>query len=288
MAGHRLVILSYSRKRSTYRLASNYLAGARSRSRRLQLQLTQPVRVCFGAFNLPPGARSRVTTPTNSSSIAQSTRFPPTCVRFFDASRAELLNQVNVLLFTVAKTPPNVRTHFWFLEKYGRFPFELIRVTQKPDKAAVNHLRQVQTRIHGRSHGRSRLQRKLTEAMQDREMGRRTNSSAARPGLYVAVRRTHDPLNTTDNIDGHLARKMASLNVSAPQLVDRYSSFFLHAPRMTHLIADPTYRPHAFEAACLSHMARNNFLRRRSRSRRTSTLTQTNTTPLSTTTPAQS
>src|SRR5258708_2542958 len=45
---------------------------------------------------------------------------------FFDNSRAELLNHVNDPFVPVAKTPAERKNQFLYLEKYGRFPFELL------------------------------------------------------------------------------------------------------------------------------------------------------------------
>jgi hypothetical protein len=45
---------------------------------------------------------------------------------FFDTSRSDLLNHVNDPFVTVAKTPAERKNQFLYLEKYGRFPFELL------------------------------------------------------------------------------------------------------------------------------------------------------------------
>src|SRR6478672_4821022 len=54
---------------------------------------------------------------------------------FFDNSRAELLNHVNDPFVTVAKTPAERKNQFLYLEKYGRFPFDLL---PRNYKAAVS------------------------------------------------------------------------------------------------------------------------------------------------------
>src|SRR5262245_57057990 len=46
--------------------------------------------------------------------------------QFFEASKPVLLEHVNDPFVTVAKTPAERKNQFLYLEKYGRFPFELL------------------------------------------------------------------------------------------------------------------------------------------------------------------
>jgi len=89
---------------------------------------------------------------------------PPDLRAFFDANRSILLQHVNDPFITVEKTPAEHKNQFIYLDKYGRFPFELL---PRSYKAAVSKF------------GRSKLESngllpwqigvysaKLTEAMQ--------------------------------------------------------------------------------------------------------------------------
>jgi len=165
---------------------------------------------------------------------------------FFDNSRAELLNHVNDPFVTVAKTPAERKNQFLYLEKYGRFPFELL---PRNYKAAVTKF------------GRSKLESngllpwqigvysaKLTEAMQT---GKWADAKLYAAVLASYVAAAHDPFNTTDNTDGHLSAQNGINERFGTSLVDRYSSFFFMRPNDATFIADPT--DHAFEACLSSH-----------------------------------
>jgi hypothetical protein len=165
---------------------------------------------------------------------------------FFDNSRAELLNHVNDPFVTVARTPAERKNQFLHLEKYGRFPFELL---PRNYKAAVTKF------------GRSKLESngllpwqigvysaKLTEAMQT---GKWADAKLYAAVLASYVAAAHDPFNTTDNMDGHLSAQNGINERFGTSLVDRYSSFFFMRPNDATFIADPT--DHAFEACLSSH-----------------------------------
>jgi hypothetical protein len=165
---------------------------------------------------------------------------------FFDANRAILLQHVNDPFVSVAKTPAERKNQFLYLDKYGRFPFEVL---PRSYKAAVAKF------------GRSKLEangllpwqigvysQKLTEAMHD---GKWEDAKlyAAILASYVAA--AHDPFNTTDNTDGHLTGQNGINERFGTALVDRYSSYFFMRPNDAAFIADPT--DHAFEACLGSH-----------------------------------
>src|ERR1700747_2801366 len=85
---------------------------------------------------------------------------------FFDTNRAELLNHVNDPFVTVAKTPAERKNQFLFLEKYGRFPFELI---PRNYKAAVTKFGRSKLESNGFLPWQIRVQRaKIPDTMPTR------------------------------------------------------------------------------------------------------------------------
>jgi hypothetical protein len=171
---------------------------------------------------------------------------PPDLRAFFDANRSILLQHVNDPFITVEKTPAEHKNQFIYLDKYGRFPFELL---PRSYKAAVSKF------------GRSKLESngllpwqigvysaKLTEAMQT---GKWADAKLYAAVLASYVAAAHDPFNTTDNMDGHLSAQHGINERFGTSLVDRYSSFFFMRPNDATFIADPT--DHAFEACLSSH-----------------------------------
>ena len=171
---------------------------------------------------------------------------PPDLRSFFDGNRSILLQHVNDPFITVEKTPAERKNQFIYLDKYGRFPFELL---PRSYKAAVSKF------------GRSKLESngllpwqigvysaKLTEAMQT---GKWADAKLYAAVLASYVAAAHDPFNTTDNMDGHLSAQNGINERFGTSLVDRYSSFFFMHPNDATFIADPT--DHAFEACLSSH-----------------------------------
>ncbi len=165
---------------------------------------------------------------------------------FFDASRAELLNHVNDPFVTVAKTPAERKNQFLLLEKYGRFPFELL---PRSYKAAVAKFGKSKLESNGLLPWQIGVySAKLTEAMQT---GKWADAKLYAAVLASYVAAAHDPFNTTDNMDGHFSAQNGINERFGTSLVDRYSSFFFMRPNDATFIADPT--DHAFEACLSSH-----------------------------------
>jgi hypothetical protein len=165
---------------------------------------------------------------------------------FFDNSRAELLNHVNDPFVTVAKTPAERKNQFLYLEKYGRFPFELL---PRNYKAAVTKFGKSKLGSNGLLPWQIGVySAKLTEAMQT---GKWADAKLYAAVLASYVAAAHDPFNTTDNMDGHLSAQNGINERFGTSLVDRYSSFFFMRPNDATFIADPT--DHAFEACLSSH-----------------------------------
>jgi len=165
---------------------------------------------------------------------------------FFDNSRAELLNHVNDPFVTVARTPAERKNQFLFLEKYGRFPFELL---PRSYKAAVAKFGKSKLESNGLLPWQIGVySAKLTDAM---HAGKWQDAKLYAAVLASYVAAAHDPFNTTDNVDGHLSAQNGINERFGTSLVDRYSSFFFMRPNDATFIADPT--DHAFEACLSSH-----------------------------------
>jgi len=165
---------------------------------------------------------------------------------FFDNSRSALLNHVNDPFVTVEKTPAERKNQFLYLEKYGRFPFELL---PRNYKAAVTKFGKSKLESNGLLPWQIGVySAKLTDAMRNGKW-EDVKLYAAVLASYVAA--AHDPFNTTDNMDGHLSAQKGINERFGTSLVDRYSSFFFMRPNDAVFIADPT--DHAFEACLSSH-----------------------------------
>ena len=165
---------------------------------------------------------------------------------FFDANRSMLLQHVNDPFITVEKTPAERKNQFLYLDKYGRFPFELLPRSYKAalakfgkSKLEANGLLPWQIGVYSA---------KLTEAMQS---GKWEDAKLYAAVLASYVAAAHDPFNTTDNFDGHLSAQNGINDRFGTALVDRYSSFFFMRPNDANFISDPT--DHAFEACLSSH-----------------------------------
>ena len=165
---------------------------------------------------------------------------------FFDSSRAELLNHVNDPFVIVEKIPAERKNQFLYLEKYGRFPFELL---PRNYKASVSKFGKSKLEANGLLPWQIGVySAKLTDAM---HTGKWDDAKIYAAVLASYVAAAHDPFNTTDNMDGHLSGQKGINERFGTSLVDRYSSFFFMRPNDAIFIADPT--DHAFEACLSSH-----------------------------------
>jgi hypothetical protein len=165
---------------------------------------------------------------------------------YLESNRSFLLQHVTDPLEAEEKTPSARHNHFIRLDKYGRFPYELL---PRSYKAAVT------------KYGKSKIEstgllpweigvysQKLTEAM---KLGRwdEARLDAAMLAFYVAE--AHDPFNTTENFDGHLTNQTGIDERFGTTLIDRFSSFFPIRPNDASFINDPT--DHAFDACLSAH-----------------------------------
>jgi hypothetical protein len=171
---------------------------------------------------------------------------PPDIRLFFETNRSFIVPHVTDPLDVEAKTPAERRNHVLYLDKYGRFPFELL---PRNYKAAVT------------KYGKSKLEssgllpwqigvysQKLTEAM---KLGRWEDAKLYSAILANYVAESHDPFNTTENFDGHLTGQKGVNERFGTALIDRFSSFFPIRPNDAAFISDPT--DHAFEACLSAH-----------------------------------
>jgi hypothetical protein len=171
---------------------------------------------------------------------------PPDLRAYFEANRSFTMLHVTDPLDAEAKTPAEKHNHYLYLDKYGRFPFELLPRTYK---AAVT------------KYGKSKLEStgllpwqigvysaKLTEAM---KLGRWDDAKLYAAILAGYVAEAHDPFNTTENFDGHLTLQTGINERFGTALIDRFSSFFPMRPNDASFINDPT--DHAFEACLSAH-----------------------------------
>jgi hypothetical protein len=178
---------------------------------------------------------------------------PPEVRGFFDANRGFLLEHVNDPLALISKSATERRNHYLYLDKYGRFPFEML---PRNYKAAVSKIGKWKLEGNGLLPWQVGVySQKLTEAMKaGRWEDAKTN--AALLAFYVAE--TDDPFHTTDNFDGHLSNQTGVDERFGTVLVDRFSSFFPMRPSDAAYVADPT--DYAFESCLASHTSIENIL----------------------------
>jgi hypothetical protein len=171
---------------------------------------------------------------------------PPEFRAFFESNRGLLVQHVTDPLDAITKTPAERHNHFILLEKYGRFPFELL---PRNYKAAVTKFGKTKLDANGLLPWQIGVySEKLTEAFKAGKWDE-ARLDAAILANYVAE--AHDPFNTTDNSDGRLSGQPGVNERFGTTLIDRYASFFPMRPNDAVFISDPTDR--AFEACLSSH-----------------------------------
>lgn len=165
---------------------------------------------------------------------------------FFESNRALLSQHVTDPLDSIAKTATERHNHFLYLDKYGRFPYDLL---PRNYQAAINKYGKTKIQTNGLLPWQVGVfSQKLTEAM---KTGRWDEAKLDAAILANYVAEAHDPFNTTEDFDGHLTGQTGINDRFGTTLVDRYSSFFPMRPNDAVYITDPT--DHAFEACLSSH-----------------------------------
>jgi len=165
---------------------------------------------------------------------------------FFEANRSFLVQKSTQPLETLAKDTAERRTHYIYLDRYGRFPFDAL---PRDYKAAV---RKYTKRVLD-SNGVLPWQigvysEKLTNAF---KAGKWEEAKLMAALLAHYVAEAHDPFNTTENHDGQLSGQTGISQRFGSSLVDRFSLFFFAQPNDAAEIRDPTDQ--AFELVLNAH-----------------------------------
>jgi hypothetical protein len=171
----------------------------------------------------------------------------PSDVRgFFEANRSYLVQHVNDTLNLVDKNPSERNNHFIELDKYGKFPFEVLprsyqAAIAKYSKSKINATGLLPWQIGVYS-------QKLTE---DMKTGRWEEAKRDAAFLANYVAEASDPFNTTENYDGKMSGQSGVNERFNSVLIDRYGSFFPMNPHDASYINDPT--DHAFDSCLSAH-----------------------------------
>ena len=165
---------------------------------------------------------------------------------FFEANRGFLMQHVTDPLDALARNASERRNNFIALDRYGRFPFEVL---PRSYKSAVAKFGKIKLDADGLLPWQIGVySEKLTEAFKGGKW-EEAKLDAAILAHYVA--QAHDPFSTTDNLDGHLSGQAGINDRFGSSLIDRYSSFFPMRPNDASFISDPT--DHAFDACLSAH-----------------------------------
>jgi len=165
---------------------------------------------------------------------------------FFESYRGILIQHVIDPLDNVAKTPAEKRNNHLYLDKYGRFPFDVL---PRSYRAAVTKYGKSKVEANGVLPWQIGVySQKLTE---DMKTGHWDEAKLDAAILANYVTEAHDPFSTTEDFDGKLTAQAGVNERFGTTLIDRYSSFFPMRPNDAVLINDPT--DHAFEVCLGSH-----------------------------------
>ena len=186
---------------------------------------------------------------------------PPEMRGFYEASRNAIQQDVNKPLELISKNPAERRNQYIYLDRYGRFPFDLLPrnynfAVRKHTKRVLdaNGLLPWQIGVYSQ---------KLTEAFKARNWDDVRELSAIL-AFYVAT--AHDPFATTENFDGKLSGQAGADVRFGTNLPDRFSPYFFLQPNSAEPISDPTDR--AFEICLSAHSWLINVLLAERRARR--------------------
>jgi hypothetical protein len=179
---------------------------------------------------------------------------PPEIRAFFDTNREFLLRHVTDPLTALEATPkteaPNQMLH---LDHYGPFPFSEL---PREYRAALAKFGRPKLETAGLLPWQIGLvSQHLTDAMRAGNWEQVKQQAALLAG-YVA--QAHDPFNTTEDFDGHIAGQPGVNLRFSTNLVERYSLFFPMHPNDAAYILDPT--DHAFESCLNAHSWLENIL----------------------------
>jgi hypothetical protein len=171
---------------------------------------------------------------------------PPEIRAFFQANRQFIVDHANDPDAAMEKDRHERDLHYIYLDKYGMFPY--LKLPHSFDQAVEQY-------GSGRIHRDGmlpweigKISLSLTEAFKAQNWDE-AKLQAALLGHYVAD--AHDPLHTTQNYDGQLTGQTGLANRFEIRLVDKFTNFFMFAPRDATKIADPT--EHAFQMVLEAH-----------------------------------
>lgn len=172
---------------------------------------------------------------------------------YFEAHRVEIIRGALLPIESLAKNPSELKFHILRFERYGRFPFEAL---PRNYKAAIAKYGRAKIEANGVLPWQIGVfSERLTLALKNGNWDD-VRLNAALLAHYVAE--AHDPFNTTDDSDGHLAGQLGVNLRFNTSLVDRFSSFFPIHPNDAAFIRDPT--DHAFESCLSAHAWIENIL----------------------------
>lgn len=218
----------------------------RAISNYLRLQLVGSIALATSVALLPVSARAWG---GNAQKVVvnQAIDTLPSDLRaFFENNRTFLVQHVNDPLESEEKSLVLRHNAFIRLDKYGRFPYDML---PRSYKAAVTKLGKAKLDATGLLPWQIGVySQKLTEAMRQGHW-EEAKLNAALLAFYVS--QAHDPFNTTENYDGHLTAQTGINERFGTTLIDRFSSFFPMRPNDAAFIADPT--DHAFDACLSAH-----------------------------------
>ncbi len=165
---------------------------------------------------------------------------------FFENNRSFLVQHVNDPLNQLDKHPNERQNHFIELDKYGKFPFDLL---PRNYKAAISKYSKSKIDSTGLLPWQIGVySAKLTDDMKN---GRWDEAKLDAAFLANYVAEAHDPFNTTENYDGKMTGQSGVNERFNTMLIDRYSFFFPLNPHDAFFIADPT--DFAFDACLNAH-----------------------------------
>jgi hypothetical protein len=171
---------------------------------------------------------------------------PPEVRAFYEANRHIINQNVNSPAELAARTPPERRNQFIFLDRYGQFPFDAL--PRSYNAAVRKHTKRVLDSGGLLPWQIGVYSEKLTNAFKARNWEEAKQFSAI---LAFYVAQAHDPFATTQNADGRQSNQLGIDQRFSGILPDRFSLFFFLRPNDAEPFSDPTDR--AFEICLNAH-----------------------------------
>jgi hypothetical protein len=223
-------------------------------SRRRIQHLTRALLLCAASALIPASAWAWGANAERLIATRAIDTLPPDLRAFFDTNREFILRHVTDPL-TALETNPKAEApnHILYLDHYGEFPFTAL---PRDYRAALAKFGRPKLEAAGLLPWQIGLvSQRLTEALRTGNWDQARILAATLAG-YVA--QAHDPFNTTQDFDGHIAGQPGVNLRFSTNLVERYSLFFPMHPNDAAYIYDPT--DHAFESCLNAHSWLENIL----------------------------